>query len=350
MNDFQSRRAAIAEVAADWRSPDHPPREAAVEKTLEAPNRWTEEALDYALNRWMQRLTVEALDQWMKRTNGDSSTTVGVLHGDAEPLEGIRDAVAVWASGYAYLGHVSEASPALLRAFAEAVTEEASSVNASFASRTEVLGRATAVMAQPDRGDTEEFHEECDTHGIPVARRLARPPVHATAVLDGHERKGTCDRLAEDLLIYEGGGHRRLALLWAPQDLSPDPYLEAMARFRGAFPVHPDTPGALEMQKAFLEAQDEPHAYAEGLEFLVSRGTPEPRPQGHIRWTEYDTLDDVGTWMQDSRESFYKVVARDSLHDQLPDNWSVRTPGGLHVPPLDDEEGEAIIAFLRSLD
>lgn len=349
MENTPPRQVAIAEVAADWRDPDHPPRERAVEATLDAPNRWTEGALDHALNRWMQRFTVEALDRWVTAPEAADPVHVGVLHGDADPLEGIRDAGAVWTSGHPYLGRVPEASPALLPAFAEEVADRASGVSASFGSRDEVLEHADALMAQPDRKDAGRLREDCDAHGIPEPRRLIRPPLYTIGVLDGHETNGDCDRLAEDLLLYEGGGHRRLAVLWAPCDLSPDPYLEAMARFRGAFPVHPDTPGALQMPKAFLEAHDESHAYAEGLEFLVSRGDPEPQSPGHIRWSEYDDFDEIGSWIQDHAESLYTVVARDPLHDQLPDDWPLRTPGGLHVPPLDDAEGTAIAEFVRAL-
>jgi len=138
--------------------------------------------------------------------------------------------------------------------------------------------------------------------------------------------------------------------VWAPTDLSPDAYLESMARFRGVFPAHEDTPGALQMQKAFLEARDEPRAFAEGLEFLVSRGEPKvPSPPGHIRWAEYDDLDEIDEWVQDHEDALYAVVARESLHDQLPEPWPLRTPGGLHIPPLDDQEGTAIAHFLRTL-
>jgi hypothetical protein len=170
------------------------------------------------------------------------------------------------------------------------------------------------------------------------------------AVLDGHEGDEAQGGLAEDALLYEGGGHRRLALLWAPSDLSPDACLEAMARFRGVFPAHDDTPGALQMQKAFLEAQDDPHAFAAGLEFLVSRGAPEvPQPEGHIRWTEYDALDAVDAWIQKHRDRLCAVVARAPLHDQLPASWPLRTPGDLHLPPLDDAEGTAVARFVGGL-
>lgn len=351
MSTLQSRCEAIADVAADWREPDYSPREHAVAETLEAPNRWTEEALDYALNRWMQRLTLEALTDWLEPPAPDAPSPIGVLHGSAAPLDGLRDAVAVWAGGHLYLGCLPDASPALLPAFADEVQERAEDVQGTFVEEGALFERASAVMAQPDRDEDDAVHAHCDDHDVPKERRLIRPIRLVVAVLDGHESDDARGGIAEDILLYEGGGHRRLPILWAPADLSPDPYLEAMARFRGVFPAHPDTPGALQMQKAFLEARDEPRAFAEGLEFLVSRGAPEiPGPNGHIRWSEYKDLDEVDDWIRDHAEGLYAVVAREPLHDQLPAAWPLRTPGGLHIPPLDDDEGRAIADFIRSLD
>jgi len=344
-----TRIQALAEVAANWREPDHPPREEAVAETLEAPNRWTEEAIDYALNRWMQRLTLEALTDWLGEGTTEESMTVGVLHGSSEPLAGLRDAVAVWASGHAYLGHVPEASPALLPTFAREVAAEMNDLSVEFAAEDRLFEEADAIMAQPERDAVDAVRERCAAHGIPEEGRLLRPTRFVIAVLDGHEDDDARGGIAEDLLLYEGHGHRRLALVWAPTDLSPDAYLESMARFRGVFPAHEDTPGALQMQKAFLEARDEPRAFAEGLEFLVSRGEPEiPSPPGHIRWTEYDDLDEIDEWIEDHEDALYAVVAREPLHDQLPASWPVRPPGGLHIPPLKDEEGASIATFLRS--
>jgi len=346
----QARIEAIANAAAEWREPDHPPRKSAVADTLQAPNRWTEEALDHALNRWMQRLTPEALADWLGDGAPETPTTVGVLHGPSGPLVGLRDAVAVWAEGHAYLGHTAKASPALLPAFSRAVVDRADNIDAEFVGKEPLLERATAVMAQPAREGADAVHEACDAHGIAPEHRLVRPSQVVVAVLDGHEGDDAQGGLAEDALLYDGGGHRRLALLWAPVDLPPDPYLEAMARFRGVFPAHEDTPGALQMQKAFLEARDAPHAHAEGLEFLMSRGEPDvPSPEGHIRWAEYEDLDTVAQWIEGHRSALAAVVARKPLHDQLPEAWPLRTPGDLHLPPLMDESGHAIVDVLRAL-
>lgn len=351
MNNSLSRREAVAEVAALWRDSGHSARENAIEATLGAQNRWTEEVLNYAVNRWMERLTREGLDRWLGPSEPDveAPISIAVLHGSAEPLEGLRDAIAVWTSGHRYYGHLSDASPSLLPAFAEDVAERLSDFKPTFGECEDVLRTVDAVMAQPEEADLQEVQERLKDHNIPETARLLRPPLLSVGVLDGHEGPGVRDRLAEDLLLYEGGGHRRLGVLWAPRDLSPDPYLKAMARFRSAFPVHPETPGALQMPKAFLEARDEPHAYAEGLQFLVSKGAPEPQSQGHVRWSEYDQLSEVQSWIQNHRASIYAVVAREPLHNQLPEDWSLRSPGGLHIPPLDDEEGRAIADFVHSI-
>lgn len=349
MSTIPDLRTAIADVASDWREPDYPPRAAAVEETLEAPNRWTEEALTYALNRWMQHVTFEALKAWLPDGTPASESTVGVIHGAASPMDGFRDALAIWGMGWDYVGHVPEASPALLPTFADDLAERLPDIESEFVPRGVLFDRADAVTAQPPRENIDDIHEQCTARGIPPDHRLIRPPLYSVGILDGDEREDERDRMAEDMLLYEGGGRRRLAVLWAPRDFPPDPYLEAMARFRGVFPVHPDTPGSLQMQQAFLEARDEPHAYAEGLEFLLSRGAPQPQRPGHIRWSEYDSLEEVEAWIQDHQEDLYAVVARSSLHDPLPDDWPVRSPGGVHTPPLDDWEGKSIVRFMESL-
>ena len=347
MEALRKRIEIIADVAADWCDPEYPPRAAAVEDTLAAPNRWTEPALEHVLNRWMQRLTGEGLANWLGDECPPTPVSVGVLHAEDEPLAGFRDALAVWTLGHAYVGHVPDSSPALLPAFMEALRKRGLSFQARFTTREQVWEAAEALVTEPE--GEEDVHGGFEEAGIPPERRLVRPPVYSVGVIDGHESQDEMGRLAEDMLLYEGKGRRRLAVLWAPRDHSPDDYLQAMAHFRGLFPAHEDTPGTLQMQQAFLEARDQPHAYADGLEFLVSRGEPEVQRAGHVRWAEYDDLGTVGDWLADQAEAVYAMIARGDLHDQLPSFHTIRTPGGVHVPPLDDREGEEIVSFLRGI-
>lgn len=345
----QSRIEAIAETAAQWRDPEHPPRQEAVEETLDAPNRWTEQALNHALDRWMESLTVEALERWLGTAPAADGQVVGILHGEEEPLAGFRDAIAVWALGHSYVGAVPASSPSLLPAFAEAVGEHLTEAVIDFDSLENTLSRADAVVADPIDRIEDPLGEVCETYDISSEGRHLRAPQFSVGLVDGHETDDEMGRLAEDMLLFEGKGRRRLALLWAPDEHSPDLYLEAMAGFRGLFPAHEDTPGTLQMQQAFLEAQDQPHAYAEGMEFLMSRGEPALQKPAHIRWSEYEDLDTVDQWWREHRDDVYAIIARPHLHDQCPEEWPLRTPGGVHVPPLDDSEGQETVAFLRTL-
>lgn len=341
----------IAEAATQWSDPSHPPRQAAIEDTVAAPNQWTDSALDHALNRWMQKLTREALQRWLgdDESRPSATATIGVIHADGDPFAGFRDATAAWGLGFDYVGAVSEASPAILPAFADEVFAGEVRQRIDFAPKETVLETADAVITDADDDNVVSLRERCENHDIPPSRYLVRSPVYSVGMVDGHESEDEMERLAEDMLLYEGKGRRRLAVIWAPREHPPDAYLEAMARYRGLFPAHEDTPGTLQMQQAFLEARDEPHAYADGLEFLVSRGDPLPQRAGHIRWAEYDDKSDVREWLTDQGDDVYAVIARRDLHEQVPDAWTVRTPGGVHIPPLDDVEGRKTVTFLMDL-
>ncbi len=63
----------------------------------------------------------------------------------------------------------------------------------------------------------------------------------------------------------------------------------------------------------------------------------------------YEDLDAVDQWWQAHQDEVYAVIARPHLHDQCPDEWPLRTPGGVHIPPLDDDEGRAAVSFLREV-
>jgi hypothetical protein len=352
---------SIVEAAEAWSAEDFGPRREAVEKTLEAPNRFTEKGLEYALNHHVGRLTRDVLEAWLEGRWTDDPSAVGVLAASEVPFDALRDAVAVWGTGHRFVGHTSEASPYLLPAFTETVAQKldalgaggdgqsGAALRAEFVDEDRFFDAADAVIAQPPPDAADAVRAQCEEHGIPEARRHIRPPVYSVGVIDGNESEEEREDLAADMLLHEGMGRPRLALLWAPRDLKPDPYLEAMAQFRGAVPAHPDTPGALQMQKAFLEARDVSHAYATGLQFLMSRAEPEVQQPGHIRWTEYDALADVRSWLDEHAGELYALIARPALHDRLPDVAPTLAPGQAHGAPIDDEEGEAVVEFLAGL-
>lgn len=346
----RARIDALADVAAAWRDPDHPPRAEAVAATLEAPNRFTEPAIAFAINQQMDQLTPAAMSEWAAGRWAPTPHTVGVLNAGNVPLVGLQDLAAVLLTGHAYLGSVSSKSPHLLPAFVDALRARAPSVPAEFAAAEALFERASALIATGQDDTIAWGADQCAAHGIAPARRLLRGHRYSVAVIDGDESDDDREDLAEDALLHEGYGCRNVAIIWAPRDLPPDPYLDAMALFRGLFPVHPEVPGTLQMQQAFLEATDQSHAYGEGLEFLVSRGAPEPQRPGHVRWAEYDDLKAVCEWIDAHSDRIQLATARPALADRLDLPVPVVPLGQAQRPPLDwRPDGVDTVAFLARL-
>jgi hypothetical protein len=341
---------ALARVAKAWRDPAHPPRAEAAAQTLAAPNRFTEEALAFAVNQQMSLLRPEALRAWIGDRHAASARVVGVLNAGNIPMVGLQDFLAVVLAGHRYVGAVSSKSPVLLPAFVEAVRQEAPALAASFAPVEALWTQAEAVLATGSDETRAWVEVQGMQHGIPAVRRLARGHRYAVAVIDGLETEAERDGLAEDALLHEGLGCRNVALIWAPQGMAPDVYLDSFAAFRGVFPPHPETPGALSMQQAFLAALDLPHAYGDGLEFLLSKGEAEVQGPGHLRWVEYDDLGQVAAWLAGHRDDLQLVVARPPVAARLPADLPIVPPGEAQRPPLDwRPDGIDTVAFLASL-
>ena len=347
--ELNERIEAIAQVAVAWREPEHGPRAEAVARTLEAPNRFTEEALTFAINQQMHLLTAEALGAWLNGRQARRAETVGVWHAGQMPMEGLQDFLAVLLMGHQYRGWVAASSPYLLPAFAEAVRAVWPDLPVTFADEGELIAEVDALIGTVDEEEMwEEIEAACAAEGVAEARQLLRGRSMGVAVLDGQESRQERENLAEDVLLHEGQGIRSVGLIWAPRGLSPDPYLDAFALFRSVFPPHESTPGALKMQQAMLEARGVPHAYGDGLEFLLSKGPPEPQWPGHVRWAEYDTLSEAIVWLDTHAAPV--VTARPQVARQMPALWPLEAHGEAHRPPLGfAPDGRDVITFLNAL-
>ncbi len=350
MPDLPRLASGIDETARSWREPDYPARVDAVKATLAAPNTFTDEAIAFAVNQQMSLLTEEALHRWAPDPRSATSLAVGVLNAGNVPLVDLQDFVAVLLSGHRYLGSVSSRSPALLPAFATDLSSRVRGLSIEFLNADAIFERAHAIIATGSDRTAEQIAARCEESGISAGRRLLRGHRFSVAVTDGRETPDELEGLAEDALLHEGYGCRNVAVVWAPAESSPDALLDAFARFRGVFPAHPDTPGRLKMQQAFLEAVNSPHAHGENLEFLLSRGEPEPQQPGHVRWSEYSNLDEVVQWLARNRDAIQIVVMREEMCNRLGGNLPTCAFGDAQRPPLDwRADGRDVMAFLSDL-
>lgn len=347
MPDMTNMIDALASVAREWSDPDHAPRAQAVEETLDLDNRFTEEAITFAVNQQMSLLTEPALRAWQTELGGagvGQGMTLGVLNPGNIPMVELQDFTAALLAGFAYAGTVSSRSSVLFPAFVEAVTVALRNANPEFRPEervrlgtfNDVMSVADALIASGNDDTMDIVRARAVEAGLQPEAMWIRGHRTSVAILDGGEDEEERLDLAEDALLHEGLGCRNASLVFAPSTLGPDPLLDAFATFRGLFPAHPGTSGGLKMQQAFLAAVDAPHAWAEGMPFLLSKGDPEAQSPGHIRWSTYDAPDMIVDWMSANGDAVQCVLAR---KDRV-DVWAGRL--GRSVEPLGTAQRPAL--------
>lgn len=319
---------AVAQVAEAWRDPDYPPRARAEAKTLEADNRFTDEALAFAVNHRMHQWTEEKLSAWIGGRWAEAARDVGLIDYRRTPGAMWEDALAVVLTGHRLHGLLPAHSPVLLPAFFAEVEEVVPALKIDW--QEDVAGLETVdTLLVSERRDAE------DEEAIPnVPHVLYRPSTYAVAVLTGGEQAEEQDGLAEDALLFDGHGSRSAQVVWAPRDCDADPYFQAFAEFRSVFRIDPRVAGTLRMQRALLEAQNVPHAFGDGFEFLVSRAAPTPQAPGHLRWAVYDSLEQVEAWLAAEASTLQAVVCSPRLTLEVPPAVERLPFGEAHRPEV----------------
>lgn len=341
------RMQRLRQLARQWQAPSFPERQAAVERALATSDFLTEEAAAFALNYQMHVLTEQALHRLVTELPPASGQRVLLWQADRAPLAGWEEALLLWLSEHRGTLLLSEPAATLVGALLQALEVETLQLGTE-ANLAQYLNEADVLLAVGD----ETVHQQVQE----ALRQVRRPPRnvrllplrYGVAVLDGQETPDELEGLAEDALLFEGVSSRNVRLLWAPESLQPDALLEALSLFRGVFPAHPATPGRLKMPQAWLKATGTPHAYGEGMEFLVSKGPPEVQAPGHLRWVSYRRLDEVANWLRAHASELSVVVARAALLQQLPPLPGRVVPGQAHRPSFPDP-ANAAVGVLREL-
>ncbi len=324
----------LSQAAHIWSDPSQPHRREAVQATLTASNSFTKEAMEYAIDQQMSEVTEFALKKWIGKRRSKHVCQVGVINAGNVPFVGLQDLLAVLICGHSYVGVLSSKCPYLLPAFVQTVRDQGEDVAVSFVDRNTIWEQVHAVMATGSDATIAQISSLAAERQISTPKCLFRSNRYGIAILDGHETDDDLDDLAMDALLHEGMGCRNVALIFAPIGLEPDRCLKHFAHVRGVFPTHPTTPGRLEMQRAYLAALKQPHAYGDGLEFLISKGPAEVQVPGHVRWVEYKNLDELTRLVEAIRSEVQCVVAHKKLSAILPDAWGIQSFGTTQKPAL----------------
>ncbi len=336
------RISALSAAAADWREPDHPNREAAVASALAGDNRCTAEALAFTINQRMHTLKEEVLASWAGEIpQAATPQSVALVDRGVTPLATFHLWIALVLAGHNVHYRPSQAFPALLPAFADAVAGYLGVSTLSLSNDLQQLKRRNAVIA---------MWQLKTNHAQHAARTLIVREGTSIAIIGNKPSSDTWENLAEDTLLYGGTGNTSPRLLFTPATLDPDAFLNACAHFRAIYPAHRDTPGRLKMQQAMLEALDVPHGYSNDLGFLVSKGEAEIQSPGHIRWVPYTSINDIAAELP---PNLNLVVAPDGIAQEvgrvIPKIPIIR-PGTAHRPPVDGHtSSDHLLDFLETL-
>lgn len=346
-----SLSTAFAQAAQAWGgSPEHLRRITATQATLSAPNQFTKEALEFAIDQQMSVITEPLLRDWIRGRKLRKIHRVGVINAGNVPLVGLQDLLAVLLCGHSYIGVLSSKSPYLLPAFIQTVRDQGIEVDAQFVDRIAVWEDPQALIATGSDTAIAQISAHARQNSVPSQKCLFRSNRYGVAVLDGHESDEDLDDLAMDILLHEGMGCRNVAVVFAPDGLKPDQCLKHLAQMRAVFPAHSSTPGRLAIQRAYLAAIDSPHAYGDGLEFLVSKGAPDAQGPGHTRWVAYEDIEDVIEIVNGLSGELQCIVAREECSRKLPSQWNTQPLGSTQTPAIDwKPDGMDTIEFLCNL-
>ena len=336
---------AICQAAFNWLNSSHSARLRAVNATLSARNRFTPQALDFAIDQVMGLIKWKPLSDWIRGRNATRSLKVGVFCAGNIPFAGLQDLLAVSLTGHQFLGVISRKSPALLPAFAEEAC-----LPARFVTADVVWNESDAIVVTGTDATIEWALACAEERGIQPSRRLLRGNRYSVAIIDETDTFSDACTLASDVLMNEGMGCRSVAIVWTPKGLDPEPYWRGFQSFRRRFPPHGTTVASLKSQASLLEALGKPHVYGSDDGYLISPGPAVPQGPGHLRWCQYTQFDEVTQWLESHKLQIQCVFAGEKLLGHIPTSVNPEPLGSAQSPPLDwQPDRRDTVAFLTTL-
>lgn len=170
-----------------------------------------------------------------------------------------------------------------------------------------------------------------------TTRRLLRGSRHSIAVLDGSESASDIEALATDITAYSGLGCRSVSMIFHPKHLKPSLCCsEASCRKLAQ---------SLRMRKALLKMQGVAFDDYDG--YITTRGTSFPQSLGEVALREYESLDEVATWLAEHRDDIQCVVSYiTSLDAHLPFGRTIPFGRGQYPTLYDYADGHDTMLML----
>ena len=270
-------------------------------------NEWfTEADIRYAVDAVRREMLDEKrVEKWLSlypslaKRSGEKKRVAVIMAGNI-PLVGLFDVLCVVASGNIPCVKLSS-KDSVLYTFVEQLL-----LNIEPSLKIEQYttdGEYDAVIATG--GDSANLYFRTAFEGVPSLLRGSR---HSVAVLSGGENDGDMKALSEDMFLHSGLGCRNVSLVFVPKGFKPQ--FEVRKMCRAYHNNYLQCRALLTMRGAEFEDLGEAIlVYSQEAEF--------PRFLSQINVVEYDSLEEVQSWLKANDEALQCVVtAIGGLHSR----------------------------------
>lgn len=270
-------------------------------------NEWfTEADIRYAVDAVRREMLDEKrVEKWLSlypslsKRSGEKKRVAVIMAGNI-PLVGLFDVLCVVASGNIPCVKPSS-KDSVLYTFVEQLL-----LNIEPSLKIEQYtpdGEYDAVIATG--GDSANLYFRTAFEGVPSLLRGSR---HSVAVLSGGENDGDMKALAEDMFLHSGLGCRNVSLVFVPKGFRPK--FEVRKMCRAYHNNYLQCRALLTMQsREFEDLSEAILVYSQEAEF--------PRFLSQINVVEYDSLEEVQSWLKANDEALQCVVtAIGGLHSR----------------------------------
>ena len=307
-------------------------------------------SVELALRRLIESSSKELILNWLAGRSALNRERIVVLNASNIPFVGFRDLLAVNLSGHHYVGVLSRRSkillPTLAEHFNDSIKENDNRI--SFSSFGEGMDRADRIIATGSNQTISTIKEQCAERNIPFNKCIFRGHKIGVAAIDKHGLGDSLEKLAEDVLLYDGRGCRSVSIVFVPKSFMLDQLAKAFDDFRKRFQASRPCTNALEMPSAFLRSTSKVSGarYISGSGFLLSEGPAVEQNAGHLRIVRYESVSEIETWLKANAENIQHLG---SDIERLAGDHRAYPLGIAQSPPLAwDPDGIDILEWLTT--
>lgn len=251
-----------------------------------------------------EMLTRTALQRWIEPYRESirvRDEVAGILMAGNIPLVGFHDFLSCLAAGCRAEVKLSSRDGFLLPALVEILCE----INPFWKHRIQFVNSLSEGITKLIAAGSDQTVRSVGGN-FRETPSLLRGTRSSFAILDGSESKEMLDKLCDDMFLYYGMGCRSVSTLIVPPEYNFEPLLNAAVRYE-YLGSNPDFSASCRYSRAVLQMEN--LSFIDGKFFLLQKGAAFPPPLAVIGVREYNSLDDIYSFIKTNEEHIQAKVS-----------------------------------------